>query len=351
MNTSTLRIPIAAVAVLVGSIFTPVQAQTTATTDPVGFITLTVTAATSGVPNYSFKGLGLTRTVAYQGAAETATAATTTLIDNDATWTDNQFNGASAAITHYVEITSGSAAGTTYDITATTASTKTLTLAQPLATGVAAGATFKIRQHWTIGSIFGAADESGLFGGTSATADQILVYNGTAFDTYYYKTTGPGGIGWRSFASVSADKSAQVVYPDDALVVKRTQNTDVNVVLMGSVKTGQSSYPITAGNNFVANVYASGMTLASCGIYTADSATGVLGGTSATADKILIWNGSAYDTYYYKTTGPGGTGWRSFASVSADASATSIPLAGSVVVVRGSAPSFNWVIPQHPASL
>ncbi len=328
----------------------PAFAQTTATTDPVGYVTMTIAAGTGSTANYSFDGLALTRTVAYQGAAETATAATTSLVDNEATWTDNLYNGAASAITHYVEITSGTSAGTTYDIIATTAATKTLTLAQPLASGVTAGATFKIRQHWTIASVFGAANEAGLTGGTSSTADQILIHNGVGFDTYYYKTTGPNGVGWRSTASTATDRSGQLIYPDDALVVKRTAATAVNVVIMGSVKLGQSSYPIATGNTFIANPCAAPMTLASCGIYTGNSATGLLGGTSGTADKILLWNGTAYNTYYYKTTGPNGVGWRSTASTATDASTIQIPVGVASVIVRGGA-AFNWVIPQHPASL
>ncbi len=346
----TLGLKKVALAASIALIAAPAFAQTTATTDPVGFVTMTIAAGTGSASNYSFNGMALTRTVSYQGTAETATAATTTLIDNEAVWTDNQFNGASSAITHYVEITSGSSAGTTYDITGTTASTKTLTLAQPLAAGVAAGASFKIRQHWTVASIFGAADEAGLTGGTSSTADQILINNGAGFDTYYYKTTGPGGIGWRSTASVSVDRSGTLIYPDDSLVVKRTAATAVNVVIMGSVKTGQSSYPVATGNTFIANPCAAPLTLASCGIYTTDANTGLLGGTSGTADKITLWNGAAYDTYYYKTTGPGGTGWRSTSSISIDASAIPIAVGTSVVVVRSGA-AFNWVIPQHPAVL
>ena len=329
----------------------PAFAQTTATTDPVGYITLAVAGTGGGSAAYSFRGLGLTRTVAYQGAAETSVGSTATVVDSEAVWTDDQFNNPTGAVTHFLEITSGTSAGTTYDIIDTVASTKTLTLAQPLAAAVANGATFKIRQHWTIGSVFGAANEGGLFGGTSATADQVLVWNGTGFETFYYKTSGLGGTGWRSTASTSVDRSPQVIYPDDGLVLKRNQSAAVNIVLMGSVKTGQTSFPVLVGNNFLSNIYAAPMTLGSCGLYTASSTTGLAGGTSITADQVSIWNGSGYDTYYYKTSGLGGTGWRSTASTSVDASPISIPVGASIVVNRKNATAFNWVIPQHPASL
>ena len=40
-----------------------------AMTDPVGFITLGITGTGGGAAKYSFKGLGLTRSVDYQGSA------------------------------------------------------------------------------------------------------------------------------------------------------------------------------------------------------------------------------------------------------------------------------------------
>ncbi len=345
----TLELKKIALAASIALLAAPAIAQTTATTDPVGFITLNVTAGSAGSPAYAHLGLGLTRTVAYQGGAETSVGGSTTLVDNEATWTDNQFNGAAGAF--YVEITSGPGAGTTYDVATTTAATKTITLAQPLAAAIVNGASFKIRQHWTIGSVFGPLNESGLQGGTLATADQILIWNGVGFDTYYYKTSGLGGTGWRSSTSTSFDKQNQVIYPEDGVVLKRIPQTAVDVVLMGVVKTGVSSYPVTVGYNYLANVYAAPMTLASSSLYTGDSNTGLAGGTLATADQVLVWNGTGYSTYYYKTSGLGGTGWRSSSSTSADASGTSIPVGTTVVINRKNGTAFNWVIPQHPAAL
>src|SRR6266511_5342298 len=68
---------------------TSIFAQTTATTDPVGFITLTVAGASGGATSaISFKGLSLTRAIEYQGSAETV--GTNTLVDNEATWTEDR---------------------------------------------------------------------------------------------------------------------------------------------------------------------------------------------------------------------------------------------------------------------
>jgi uncharacterized protein (TIGR02597 family) len=290
----------------------------------------------------------MTRAVEYQGSAETV--GTNTLVDNDATWTDNQFNGANGA--YFVEIASGPGAGTTYDIQTTTAATKTLTLAQNLGAGITAPVSFKVRKHWTLATVFGANNEGGLTGGDVTTADRILVQNGANYDAYYYQTTGAGGTGWRKVGEPAVDASATVFVPEQGLILRRSQSANANVVLMGAVKTGQTSVPVLTGDNLIGNVYAANMTLADSGLYTGNSATGVAGGPQGEADEVLIYNEASknYVTYYYKVGGLGGNGWRS-ANDGSDATNTPIPVGTSVLIRRKGATGFNWVAPQHPASL
>lgn len=330
--------------------FSPIASAqvTTATTDPVGFITLNVAGTGgAGTTALSFKGLGLTRPVDYQGSAETV--GTNTLTDNEATWTDNQFNGGAGA--YYAEVTSGPGAGTTYDISATAAANKTITLVQNLATGVANGVTFRIRKHWTIGSIFGANDESGLQGGTATTADQIRIYNGTGYDTYFYSTDAAVGTGWRKADGSSTNQVDAVVYPEDGLLVSRQQASPVNVILMGAVKTGQSSFPILAGLNIISNPYAAPMTLGSSNLYTGNPATGVVAGSASTADEVRLYNGSTYETYYYSGGGIFGTGWRKNGAGAADQAGVQVPVGASILITRKAASNFDWVSPQHPTQI
>ena len=335
---------------------TSATAQTTATTDPVGFITLNVAGhGGAGTSQISFQGLSLTRPVEYQGSAETVGASS--LTDNEATWADNQFSPPGTNVQKYfVEITSGTAAGTTYDISTTTGGTKTITTAQPLAAGVSAGVTFKIRKHWNFDSVFGPNNEAGLGGGSAGTADQILIWNGTGYDIYYYQIAGaPFGTGWRKSGAPLVNVSNQSVYPEDGVIIKRLQSATLPVILMGAVKTGQTSIPIVPGNNFVANVYAAPQTLAGSNLYTGSTTTGVKGGSAGDADQILIWNGVGYDIYYYQLSGipQFGNGWRKSGAPLAtqDAGATPIPVGTSVVLKRVHSVGFNWIDPQHPATL
>ncbi|WP_395749803.1 TIGR02597 family protein [Prosthecobacter sp.] len=324
-------------------------AQAQVTTDPVGFVTLTVAGnGGSGQPAYTFTSIGMTNAVAYQSTT-TSPGGSTTLTDANSTWADNAYNGASGQITSYVEITSGAAAGTTYDITATTAGTHALTLSQPLSAGVAAGDSYKIRPHWTLASVFGATNQAGLSGGTSSTADTIQVFNNGGFVVYYYQTSGFGGTGWRQSGAPFVDASSTVLYPDEGILIARQQSSSVNITISGAVKTGQTSLPVSSGYTFLGNAYAAAMTLASSNLYTGDANTGLAGGTSSTADQVMFWNGTGYNVYYYQTSGFGGTGWRLSGAPFTDASTTSIP-AGAALFVKRTGSAFNWVSPQTPAS-
>jgi uncharacterized protein (TIGR02597 family) len=337
------------VAMLLGTLAVAKAQTTTVTTDPVGFMTLAFAGNGGGTnPALTFSGLGLANAVAYQGMV--SAIGTNTLTCSGAGWTNNQFNGGNGSF--YVEIISGTNPGITTDITATTASNQTISTTDDLSALVSAGSDrFRIRPHWTIGTVFGATNQAGLGGGTSTSADQILLWNGSGYDTYYYQTSGFGGTGWRKAGSPSVNAAGTRMEPDQGLIIVRKKSSAVALMLQGSVKTGQSSIPVNQGVNIIGNIYAANMTLTSSSLYTGSSSTGLSGGTSTSADQVLLWNGSGYDTYYYQTSGFGGTGWRRGGAPTNDASSTIIPMGSSIVVQRQNAPAFDWVAPQHPSSL
>jgi uncharacterized protein (TIGR02597 family) len=335
----------------------PAAAQTaTATTDPVGFITLAVSGNGGSGTALSFKALGLYRQVEYQGNAEQIINAQT-LKDTDANWVDQQFNPTSTDA-YYVEITGPTGAsgiGTTYDIVSTDAAAQTITIAanQSFTTaGIQAGATFRVRKHWTIAAAFGAANEGGLTPGAPGTADIVRIYDAQgSFTGYYYSNSGTPGTGWRKTSDATAvDRGPTVIFPDDGLVIAKSNGTTANVVLMGSVKTGQTSSPVVSGLNVLANPYAAPMTLGSCGLFTDNATTGVASGSSSKADQVMIYNGTGYDTYYYSSGGAAGVGWRKAGAGAVDQSTVQIAVGASVIVKRNGS-AFNWVAPQHPTTL
>ena len=324
-------------------------AQTVAT-DPVGFITLNV-QGTTGLPGgatsaLSFLGLAFTQPVSYQ--ATLASASGTTLTDSSATWSDNQFNGANGNF--YVELTAGTGAGVMSQITATSGANKTITTADDLKLFRHCGVlVIKIRPNWTLAGVFGTTDQSGLQGGTASTADQILVYSTSTglYTTYFYQTSGIGGVGWRKVGDTThADQSGAFFKATDGMLVKRFQSASLSFALAGAVKLGQTAIPVAAGLNILSNVYPSGtFTLGTSGL----QASGLGGGTASTADLVLIYDqvNAIYNSYYYQTSGIGGTGWRLVGDTThADKSGITIPFGDSILIQRKAATAFTWVAPQ-----
>lgn len=321
----------------------------TATTDPVGFITLAITGGSAAVPGISFLGLGMTQPVAFAGNLESASGSIVT--DTQSTWTDGQYNGSSGS--YYLELTSGVGAGTVSDIVTTTASNHSLTLADDVSSLITAGTTYKIRPNWSLASVFGSSNSAGLGGGTATSADQVLVYNTTTqgYTTYYYQTSGLGGTGWRRVGAPAADASAAPLRLQQGIIIKRYVSAAISLPLVGAVKVGQNETLVSAGTNIVSNVYpVTSVTLGTSGLYTGLTSTGIAGGTSTSADQILVYNGSGYLTYYYQTSGLGGTGWRLTGQPASDASNATLPLGGSVSILRKFASAFIWTQPQ-PFSL
>lgn len=336
------------------AILTPgaLMAQVAVTTQVVGFDTMQIAGASGNGSSLSFLGTEFLASVKHAGTA--ASIGVNSLTDPDASFSDDQFNGPNGS--HYVEIlsvngsTTAAGVGKTITIADTIAASKTLVLANDLPGGLVAPVGYRVVKHWTLASLFGATNTAGLQGGTAVTADQVQLWSGSSYESYYYQTAGIGGTGWRRVGNQSVDASGTVIRPDQSIIVKRGQAQNLALTIIGEVKTGQTSVTVSPGFNFVPNPYSVAMTLNSCAIRTGNNATGIAGGSIASADHILVWNGSGYDTYYYQTSGIGGVGWRKVGDLNTDAGSAAIPALSSVIIRRNTASPFTWVMPQHPAS-
>lgn len=346
MNTSTLSLLIASLLPAVAT------AQVTIYSDVGGFDTINVTGTGGVGSKLTFAATEFLQTPKYSGLA--TVAGSNVLNDATASWANDAFNGANGS--HYIEIvslngsTTAAGVGTTRTITATNAATKTLTLEGALPTGIAAPVEYRVISHWTLATIFGSTNTAGLLGGTALSADQVQLWNGSGHQSYYYQTAGLGGTGWRRTGDQSTDASKTIIRPDQTVIIKRVGSAGVSLVVNGWVKTGTTSVDIAKGFNFVPNPYSQAMTLASCGLYTGSPDTGVASGSLTTADQVLLWSGSGYETYYYQSSGLGGSGWRKVGVQSTDASRATIAPGTSVIVRRLSATGFTWAIPQHPTA-
>jgi len=303
----------------------------------VGYVTLNIKGTGgSGSEAYNYIGVPLNNAADFNGAV--ASSSVNTIQASSASWTDNEFAG-----THYVQITSGSYEGISATIASNTSDS--LTTVEDLSSVLSGDESISIYRYNTLADIFGASNESGLQGSSSASgADNILVQTASGFDTYYYKNAGfLGGTGWRSSASPVTDASATPIPYGSGIIVVRKQSSDLDVVVSGSVFSGDATTPIEEGYNWKTSSIPVTLTLAD--YFGAANEAGLTGSSSASgADNILVFNASGgYDTYYYKNAGfLGGTGWRSSASPATDESSRIISEPGQMfIVVRKSGGAFN----------
>lgn len=324
-------------------------AQLTVYSDVAGFDTVAITGTGGTESKLTFAATEFLKSAKYLSVASAVNS--TTLTDSTATWIDDEFNAGNGS--HYLEILSVNGSktapgvGVTRSIVDTVAATKTIVLEAALPEGLTVPVEYRIVSHWTLATLFGSTNTAGLLGGSALSADQVQLWNGQGYDSYYYQTAGIGGTGWRKVGHQSTDASNAVIRPEQNVIIKRVGSGGVSLVLSGWVKTGQTSFDIVSGFNFVPNPYSSPMTLASSGLYKGSATTGIAGGNVASADQVLLWNGASYETFYYQTTGIGGTGWRKVGEQSTDASGAAIKPGSSIILYRKNVEGFTWAISQH----
>jgi uncharacterized protein (TIGR02597 family) len=325
----------------------------TVSTDPVGFITLTI-KGTDTSDGLSAVSVPMLSSSLHSGVVYEVTGSTIT--DSNGSWATGDFATAdpNGNPSHYIEITNhtdSTKVGVIYEITGSDGGNKTLTIASDAA-GLA-GASYSVRKSRTLGDIFGDANESGLTAGSSSAADIIykVGIDGTgalAWQIYYYQEAPifAGGDGWRQLGkSASSDMKDVGVFPDEGLIIKRRSGSDVAVTLTGSVKTSNSRTAIQKGFNLVSLSYPVDSSLENIGLYNTDG-TLLTSGSSSTADRIYYVNDQGqFDIFYYQEAPvfAGGNGWRKLgASASTDQKDSVIPAGRSIVVLRRADTGIDW---------
>ena len=328
-----LLLSFSVVSVLCGSV---AFGQSTATTTPVGFISETVGAGSLTSPQLTLLSPTLTQPVVFQGTISAISGKTVTA--NGANWTADQFDGANGA--YYVEVFSATKPGALSDIVTT--ATNSVTTADDLTAFASVGDTIAIRKHVTIASFFGANNTWGLGTGNDiSVADEISVYNGGTPAVYwYYDGTLGGAAGW--YDALGSESGSVEIMPHEGVIILRKSPGNVTIVSTGTVKTGNTLFPIVNGLNVIGTVSASGLTLDSSGLYNGTSALKASNDIS-TADEVLIYTGSVPADYWYYDGSLGGpAGW--YDALGQLAGSTPIAAGTSFIVIR-KGPAFNWSLP------
>lgn len=356
---TSFKISLAATAIITLSL--PVApAQETATTDPVGFVTVGITAGTGTAKKNTLFSVPLLETESITGqVAGTITGFTANTISNsNAGWTAGALSQPAAP--YLIQITSGSAEGRLFLIsssantggavvgtanTETTVTVSSVDAAQVDLTtlGIVAGTdTYKIYACDTLSSFFGTPATTGILGGTSAAnADTVVVVVNGSASTYFYNTSASR---WARVFTGSPDASNVPLLPYYGVQYSRLGNTALSFVVTGGVPTEPRKVAVkNSGTTLLSQFWPADSTLQSSGL----SSVVTAGASAGVADTVVLTSGGSAATYFYD-----GTNWRRVFTGSPISNATPIPIGTTVQIVRkGTAAGFSTLAQAVPYSL
>ena len=320
------------------------QQPATATTDPVGFVTVGIAAGTGTAKKTTLFSLPLLETESINGqVAGTITGVTANTISNaNANWTPGQLS--QPATPYLIQITSGAAVGRMFLISASaatagaiagTANTATTVTVSSIDTtqvnlsnlGIVTGTdTYRIYPCDTLGSFFGTPESTGIRGGTNAAnADTVvLVVNGIS-DTYFFNTANKS---WARVAFGSPASGNVPLLPYYGLLYARLADTPLSFVITGNVPTKRRTVSIkNSGTILLAQYWPANSTLASLGL---NNIPGWRSGANASlADTVVLTSNGAASTYFHD-----GVNWKRVAFGNPPSNDSPIPLGSTVMITR-----------------
>lgn len=324
--------------------------QVTATSEPVGYTTITVRGKTGAANPNSFFSLSLTRPETWRGVASDifTDEQGRSVLTISASLGDGALTLSGGGQAHYLQVLDGPNAGTVTEVVVNLGDR--VTLADDLSEIIIPSSTMvRLVPHWTMSTAFPGG--AGLGGGTSPTAaDTVTLYPpyGGAISMFYNTSAGK----WRRGLT---DASSTNIPPGCGVMVTRKQAGDVQIPLSGVVTTTPVELQVGQGGGtgkitLLPNPHPiASVTLASSGLYTGDPSTGVVGGSSPSgADTVTIYNPltGAGANYYYSTTA---NQWRRGLS---NASSVTIPEGAAVLINRKAGRGgFSWHLSPPPMGL
>ena len=316
-------------------------AQGEVVTVPVGFNTATVPAAASNTsPSSTVISVPFYATAAFESLISSVDSSNQISVSG-AAFTTNQWVPASPAETYLARLKSGMSVGRFFLITSNTATQLTLdtvTAGYTLVTSspttsqiqVNVGDQVEILPANTLASLFGstAATVPFLQAASAGAADNIYLFNGIAFDVYFFN-----GTSWRKSGSL-ANQNNTVILPDRGVFIVRRGTTPLNLTFLGTVPSTTEQTDITGpGSTFRSNRFPVDFTLAGTNPLNLQLLPNWLGGASASAaDDVYLWNGTGWSVYFYNNS----TGhWRKSGSLN-DQDTQPVPSGAAMFIVRQS---------------
>jgi hypothetical protein len=351
MRLKSTSLTLAAAAVLAALPLANAQ-NVTATTDPVGFVTMNITAGAGSAKKITFVSIPLLDTASITGqAVGTITSFTSNSVSNSsAGWTPGALS--LAASPYLIHITSGAAQGAMFLVSSTVNNTSTSvtissddTANTDLTTiGLANGDGYKIIPCDTLASLFGTPATSGVQGGANATVSDTIqiIFNGST-KTYFYSTTNNR---WSQVTLGTPDASNTPLRPFVGLQYGRLPATPLVITTTGSVPTTSREVPVkNAGLTLLSQYWPVDSTLASLNINSISSWTS--GANATVADTVQVNTSGTTKTFFFN-----GTDWKQVTLGSPTKNDESIPVGSSVILnQKGSASGYSVYNQNLPYSL
>ncbi len=198
----------------------------------------------------------------------------------------------------------------------------------------------------TISSLFGATNTIGLTSGnTAATADIVYLTLGGNLTGIFYNSAASK---WRLVSDPEgADQNATVVPPDSGLLVARRDagSAQIFLPLRGDALPGRHVVNVTTGFTIANNPFMVPTTLGSSGLQQFMSG----GSGPGTADVVYLESNGVLKGYFFKTSGLGGTGWRTLGDSSTNQSAVVIN-PGKAMLFKEQAGDVRFALPEPLAN-
>jgi uncharacterized protein (TIGR02597 family) len=338
-------IPSIAAALLAAAPFASAQ---NATTDPVGFVTLTIPAGDGTTKTTVLISAPLYDVASISGAATGAITAVTTntLQNSSAGWTAGQMAQASGP--YLVQVTSGNASGSMFLIDDNTSNSLTInstySSADLTTLGVVAGDTYRISPCDTISSLFGGPTQ-GVVGNTAqSTADTLQIVIGGNTFTYFYKTNASPA-GWVRVALGNPPADNVPILPNMGIQYSRIGATPLSYTISGSVPvTRRISEVKNSGLTILASYWPTDITLNDIGL---QNIPGWATGANQTVSDIVITRNmttGGSQTFFHN-----GTNWKRVGLGAPPSSNDEpIPTGTSVRIFRKGSSEGNSALAQNP---
>lgn len=281
------------------------NAQTSATTDPVGFQTTTVAVGTTTLAN------PLVNENLMQAGASANSASEVTL-----TGVASVGSLLTAGEPYYIEVTNGDFEGERFDVDAAatiTAANSTVVLlasspnnTSTLTPNSLAGSSVALRKHITIEQLQTSFSPPLIGNNSASSADQVSLYDSSSGTLTVYFLRGDNTT-WRKFGTTETANKIAIPSGTGFFVTKRSSSSSFTSV--GTVRMNDFAFPMPAGSTFRAPGFPVSYSPASLGGTIADGWTG--NNSAGSADQLQVFDPAtgAFITYFLR--GDGVT-WRQF---------------------------------------